>query len=80
MHRSSGELQRWHKNILEGKHDRRNGSIILLDDARQEVVRWNFFDAFPVKWEGPSLNATGNEVAMESVELCCERIERGQEE
>jgi phage tail-like protein len=74
---TSAELQSWHKNILDGQFDRRNGSITLLDDARQEVVRWNFFNAFPVKWEGPNLSATGNDVAMESVELCCERIERG---
>ncbi len=72
----SKELQDWHKNILDGQLDRRNGVIILLDDARQEVVRWNFFNAFPVKWDGPYLNAKGNDVAMESLELCCERIER----
>jgi phage tail-like protein len=72
----SKELQDWHKNILDGQLDRRNGVIILLDDTRQEVVRWNFFNAFPVKWDGPYLNAKGNDVAMESVELCCERIER----
>ncbi len=72
----SHELQDWHKNILNGQADRRNGSIILLDDARQEVVRWNFYNAFPAKWEGPNLNAKGNEVAIESLELCVEGLER----
>ena len=72
----SSELQDWHKNILNGVADRRDGSVILLDDDLTPVVRWKFFNAFPRKWEGPSLNAQGNEVAIESLELCCERIER----
>ena len=72
----SAELQNWHQNILNGVSDRRNGSIILLDDTRAEVVRWNFSNGFPSKWEGPQLNAKGNEVAIETLEIACERIER----
>ena len=33
--------------------DRRSGSIILLDPSRKEVLRWNFYNAWPCKWEGP---------------------------
>lgn len=72
----SNELQDWHKKILEGISDRRNVVITLLDDERKDVVRWIVFNAFPRKWEGPDLRANGNEVAIESVELCCDRIER----
>jgi phage tail-like protein len=72
----SSELQDWHKNILNGVPDRRNGAIILLDDDRTEVVRWKFSNAFPRKWEGPNLNAKGNEVAIETLEIACEGIER----
>lgn len=72
----STELQDWHKNILDGVSDRRDGFIILLDEDRTPVVRWKFFNAFPRKWDGPDLKADGNEVAIESLELCCERIER----
>jgi phage tail-like protein len=72
----SAELQNWHQNILNGVADRRNGSIILLDDTRTAVVRWNFSNGFPSKWEGPQLNAKGNEVAIETLEISCERIER----
>ena len=72
----SSELQDWHKNILNGVADRRDGFVILLDDDLTPAVRWKFFNAFPRKWEGPSFNAKGNEVAIESLELCCERIER----
>ena len=72
----SADLQNWHQNVLNGVVERRNGAVVLLDEQRNEVVRWSFFNAFPRKWEGPHLNGTGNEVAIESIELCCERIER----
>jgi phage tail-like protein len=72
----SADLQNWHRNVLNGVTDRRNGSVILLDEEGNEVVRWNFSNAFPRKWEGPHLKGDGNEVAIESLELCCEGIER----
>jgi phage tail-like protein len=73
---NSHELQDWMKNLLQGQTDRRDGSIVILDDAGQEVVRWHFWNAFPVKWEGPDLNAKGTDVAIESLEICVEGIER----
>jgi phage tail-like protein len=72
----SAELQHWHRKILDGVSDRRNGVIILLDDERNEVVRWRFLNAFPRKWEGPALRGDGNEIAIETLVLCCDRIER----
>ena len=72
----SNELQNWFRNILNGKADRRSGSVILLDDERNEVVRWNFSEAWIRKIEGPNLNAKGNDVAIETVVLTCEGIER----
>ncbi len=72
----SRELQDWHSNILKGQADRRNGSVILLDDAGQEVVRWNFFNAFPSRWEGPHLKGDRQDVAVETLTLSCEGLER----
>ena len=72
----SAELYDWHKNIVNGVSDRRNGSIILLDDDGSDAVRWKFWDGFPRKYEGPSFNAKGNDVAIEALVICCERIER----
>jgi phage tail-like protein len=70
------ELWDWRQNIVEGNPDRRNGSIILLDDQRTEVVRWNFRNGWPCKWEGPALNAKANEVAIETLEIAHEGLER----
>ena len=65
---------RWFANIANGQPDRRNGTIVLLSEAREEVMRWNFENAWINKVEGPALKATGNEVAIESMELCHEQL------
>lgn len=72
----STELYDWHKTVLDGKIDRRNGSIIQLDDTGQKKVRWNFFSAWPSKYDGPDFNGKGNDVSIESLTISCERVER----
>ncbi|HYU56847.1 MAG TPA: phage tail protein [Actinomycetota bacterium] len=64
----------WYRNIATGSNDRRNGSVVLQDELHTDVLRWNFENAWPNKIEGPTLNASGNEVAVESVELVVEDI------
>jgi phage tail-like protein len=70
------ELYNWFKAIMQGQNDRRDGSIVLLDDEGKQVTRWNFKSAWPCKYQGPRLNAKGNDVAIETLELACEWIER----
>lgn len=72
----SSELYDWHRAAINGQIQRKNGSIILLDDMGAEKVRWNFFNAWPSKWDGPDFNAKGNDVAIDSLTVSCERIER----
>jgi phage tail-like protein len=72
----SHDLYDWHRALLQGQIDRRSGVVKLLDDEGVEVVRWVFNEAWPRKYEGPSLNALGNEVAIETFVLACESIER----
>jgi phage tail-like protein len=69
------ELWTWRKAIVDGKPDRRSGSIVLLDETGQEVVRWNFVRGWPAKWEGPALNARANEIAIETLEIAHEGLE-----
>ncbi|HKI33535.1 MAG TPA: phage tail protein [Gemmataceae bacterium] len=74
---ASAELWAWRQAVIEGTVDRRHGSIVLYDlDNRTEVVRWNFTNAWPSKWDGPQLNARGNEVAHETLVLAHEGITR----
>ena len=73
---TSNQLQVWIESVAKGIVNRKNGVIILLDDERKPVVRWKFFNAFPRKWEGPVFGAKGTDVAIETLTLCCERLER----
>lgn len=68
------ELWDWYQNISNGIPDRRNGTIILMDENHHDVLRWELENVWINKIEGPSLNATGNEVAIETVELVHEGV------
>ncbi len=72
----SKELYNWYRDVVNGKIERKNGSIILLDLERNEKVRWNFFNGWPTKWDGPDFTAKGNDIAIETLEIVHEGIER----
>lgn len=71
---TNNELWNWYKNISNGISDRRNGSIILMDEERNEVMRWQVENAWINKIEAPTFNATANEVAIETCELVHEGL------
>ena len=58
-------LYQWYIDVTQGKIKRKSGSIILLDEKYFPVMWWDFKDAFPTSWAGPSLNATASSVATE---------------
>jgi phage tail-like protein len=45
-------------------------TVSLLGPDAQPVRHWSFAGAFPVKWQGPTLNAGSNDVASETLEIC----------
>jgi phage tail-like protein len=67
----SKDLWDWYQ-----QRDRRPGSIILLDESGVEKMRWTFSEAWPSKWTGPAFNATGNAIAIETLEITHEEITR----
>ena len=69
-------LYDWHRRAIQGDVERKTGSIILLDRKREEKARWNFTRAWPSKYDGPDFNAEGNDVAIETLELAHEGVER----
>ncbi len=72
-----GDLAFWNW-VVEGMNGlvrRTEGSIVLLDENRQEVMRWNFKRGWPSKWTGPGLNSKNNEIAMETLEITHEGLE-----
>ena len=72
---NSKELWTWRKTVMDGKTQRQAGSIVLLDEARQPALRWNFSEGWPAKLEGPTLNAGTNANAIETLEIVHEGLE-----
>lgn len=68
------ELWKWYKNMLNGVTDRRNGAVVLQDEQHNDVLRWQFENGWICKWEGATMNATSNDVALETVEICAEQV------
>jgi phage tail-like protein len=68
------ELWDWHYGFVTGTGRRRDGIIALLTDLRIPNNIWYFRRGLPVKYTGPSLNATQNNVAIESIEIVHEGI------
>ena len=73
------ELWEWRNNIvngtlIKGQPDRRDGSIVLQNEEHKDVLRWHFTAGWIHKIDGPTLNAKGNEVGIESAEIVVESI------
>jgi phage tail-like protein len=75
---ASLELFNWHLQVVRGQISsaRRNVVIVVLDEAGQDVARFVISEAWPTKYDPGDLNARGNEVFIESLELANEGIER----
>ncbi len=69
------ELWNWYLEILNGPAILRDGAIVLTDELQVDRLRWSFRNAFITKWEGPSFNATSNDVAIEMIEIAVDRVE-----
>jgi len=69
-----GSLWVWYNNIFAGVPDRRNVTIILMDEEHKPAIRWHAENAWVKKIEGPSFKASANEIAIESVELVHEGL------
>lgn len=71
---SDNALFDWLNSVSLNKVDRKDVTISLLNEKHDPVMTWTAKRAWPVKVEGPSLKATGNEVAIESVEIAHEGL------
>ena len=76
---ASDELYVWRKTIIDGDVDnnRRTGSIILIDPAGNEIERFTFFEAWPVRYKNYEIESDGKNVLIEEIEIVVEKIERG---
>ncbi len=70
----NNDLFTWFNNGGAPNVERRDITITLLNDEGEPVMVWTISQAWPVKCEGPALKATGNEIAIETIELAHEGI------
>ena len=78
---SSNDLMDWQLDVATGSFSKNKRSspsrvaITLMNEKGDSVKRWTLVRPFPVKWVGPDLKASGNEVAIETLELAHEGIQ-----
>ena len=75
---ASRELWEWLMSAVQGYVVRKHISILVVDnDGFTELVRWDLFDAWPASWRGAPLDAQSREVAIESLTLVYDSLDRG---
>lgn len=73
----SDEMWDWLMAAAAGEIDRREMSIVMREpDGTGEVLRWNLTRAWPTRWVGAPLDAMSAALAIESLTLVYEGIER----
>ena len=76
----STELADWHQLVVDGTTPldtaRRSVVIRLQDEAGQDKAAWELTKAWPCKYDPTDLNGKGNEVSIDTLELCNEGIKR----
>jgi len=72
------QLYQWYRAISDGfiRDQRKTVAIEVQDEAGRPAARFVISDAWPVKYDPSDLNAKGNEVIIETLELANEGIRR----
>ena len=72
---TDNDFFKWLNTVKLNTVERRDLVVSLLNENHEPVMVWKAHNAFPVKVEGPQLKASGNEVAIESIEIAHEGLE-----
>ena len=60
----------WQNDAADGEsYSAGTATITLQGAAGQNVMKWDLTGVYPVSWTGPTLSATDNKVALETLEL-----------
>ena len=68
------QLWEWRQRVVNGRTQPLNGTITLLNEAREPARTWEFRAGWPSKWAGPAMNAKSNDVAIEEMEISVEGL------
>jgi phage tail-like protein len=69
---ASQTLLEWRDKYLQDKFSSRpgdSGAVVMYANDGTEIRRYSFTGAWPVSWEGPSLNAGSSDLAIETLEI-----------
>lgn len=72
----SMDIYNWHKDIVAGKIHRETVAIVVIDEAGADKARFEIEQAWPSKYDPMDLNAKGNDVSIETLELVNEGVVR----
>jgi len=74
----SMELYSWRKEVEDGQSSsaRKNMAVIVLNELGESTARWEFSEAWPTKYDAADLKASGNEIAIETLEIAHEGMRR----
>jgi phage tail-like protein len=72
------DLYDWFIRVVEkgALNNRANLSIILVDEEGSNKSRWDLVECWPKKFDPTDFNAKGNDVAIETLEICTESYRR----
>ena len=77
------DLYQWYQKCNEDMGDprqwaqnRKTGSVVAYDQQGSEKARWDIVNCYPCKYTGPTLTASGGDMANETLELVHEGVKR----
>lgn len=62
-------LYDWLNSLHTDDFTKKDVVISMLNNNNEAVMTWTIINAFPTKFEGPSLDAKSNEVTFQSLEI-----------
>ena len=68
------DLQEWALESFMGP-ERKEITLTMYNQQLEKVRTWSFKNAYPVKWTGPTFNASQNAVATEAIEIVHDGIQ-----
>jgi len=72
------DLYKWRQDVIDkgAAAQRKNMSIILIDETGADKARWNIVQAWPTKYKPADFSSKANEVAIETLEIVHEGFTR----
>lgn len=68
------DLQEWAQDSFMGP-ERKEITLTMYNEQLEKIRTWSFKNAYPVKWTGPTFNASQNSLATETIEIAHDGVQ-----